>query len=515
MGMFSWLTERGKKTQVVNPEPPVIPIGDVPPILSRDVYRFNAFEQMLGVQGGRSARYDDLEAMDTGDIAALLDSVCHACLTFDQNDSDGTEMDRPVSFKVQALKSRNHRNAIDQVLRQTQLKDKLWYYLRDGIKYGDLFLELLVDKKLGLVGLQSYYPRSISVKTDNHNRLLVGADPDNAGQQFPYQQLTASNSVGASWSPADMIHWRWQPSDYYPYSIKGLLDDMRADWKKLSTMELAMVVARIVRAYPRNVHYVDTTGMGDQDAQRALGDYMRKVSFSLRRQQNQALNNGAGQPTAPDEELFVTTGYLKDPEGKLVPRLNKVDTIDPNAAGVSKITDVEYQRRKMFSRVPAEIIGIQSRNPKAINAQDVAFGRLIRYAQSRAEDLVRDVIDAGLILEGYDLGEVPYDVYWPRNTVGTNWLHADAQFRGSMSFMNWVGMGLSRREALKRNWGMTDDEVDKTLSDWKKEMADLGPLDQGTPAAKATAGNNSDALGPDADTDDIVELLNAEEDEAA
>lgn len=491
MGLFTWISDKLTRKQHLDPEPTVQPSGEIPQVISR----MEAFAAAFGVKSGRDARYDDFELMDSGDIAALLDAVCDAALMFDDNDGNGTESDRPFGFKVQ-VKSSRQRKVVDQILVQSRLKEKLWYYVRDCLKYGDCFIEPLVDGR-ELVGLQSYHPRSMLVQTDTRNRLRTGSDPDFPGQVLPYQQRNDKSEIVASWEPWQMLHFKWMPSDQYAYSAKSLLDDMRPDWKKLTSLETSMVVARVVRAYTRNVHYLDVTGLGDKEAQKMLADYVRRTSFSLRRQQDKV--------AAPDEEMFVTTSYLKDPDGKHLPRLNKIDTIDPNAAGLAKIEDIEYQRRKLFSRVPAEILGIQSRNPKAISAQDVAFGRLIRFTQARGEELVRDVIDTGLILAGYDLGSVVYELYWPRNTIGANWLHADAAFRQSMAFRNWVELGMPRREAQKRAWGKTDQEVTDSFAVWKKELTDLGPLDPGTKMAKAGAGSNSTESIVDPEADDMLD----------
>lgn len=482
MSIFTRVIDRLTKRYRVQQEPPIVPAGLIPPTQSR----LDEFAKSLGISSGRTARYDDFETMDHGDIAAMLDAVCDAALTFEETDGLGrTELDRPQAFKI-LVEDDNHRAVIGQILSNTRLKEKLWQYTRDGLKYGDLFIELLAGYQNVLVGLQSYNPRSIEIKTDNHNRLLTGIDPDSK-QPLPYLQVGTYGNVTTGWAPWEMLHWRWVPSDRFAYSEKSLLDDFRPDWIKLNKMELAMVVARVVRAYPRQVHYLDYTGLPETETRLALKDYMTRTSMNLR--------SRAGKTVAPDEDIFMTTGYLRDETGKLTPKLNKIETIDPRANGLTEISDIEYTRRKLFSRVPPEIIGISSNNVKDISSQDIAFGRLIRVVQTRLESLVREVLDVGLLLEGYETGSVNYAVLWPRMMVGTNWKLADAMFRTSMALRNYGEMGASRRWIFRTAWNMSSEEIDAMFEESDEELKRFGPFDPGTSLAKAKAGNNSSESG--------------------
>lgn len=498
MGFRHWLSEKLSDKTNVRPEPPVVPTGEVPLPASPDAARVDEWASALSVSPGRAARLSDFEAMDQGDFAALLDAVVDAALTFDEFSHNGTEADRPDCFKLQATKSR-HTKAIEAILVSSQIKSKLRVYLRYLLKYGDLFVEPLIAKDNSVAGVQSYHPRRMYVYTDEHNRLLTGTQD---GFPLPYQQRNSQNAIKAGWAPWELIHWKWLPSDQYAYSEKGLLDDYRADWKKLQALELAMVIARGTRAYPRHVHGVDTTGQNRIEAEGTLREYVRRVSFRNRRQQS----NGAYP--APDEDFYISKGYLPDGKGDLHPRLNEIQTIDPLGAGFSAIGDIQYIRRKVFSRVPGEVIGITDTASREITAQDLAFNRLIRYTQSRVEDLVRDVVDLGLVLNGYEIGSVPYYLQFPK-TLPSNWKFADAAFRTAMSYqVACKSLGLARRDALKRMYGMTDDEITATFGETEKEVQQLGPVDPKNVTGKIVGGNQSTESLDDAERD-LMEAMSA------
>lgn len=502
MSIFSAIIDatRKKPKIEVNPEPLVPPTGNIP-VLDTGQTRFDTVAQALGITGGSAARYLDFEQMDSGDIAALLDAVCDAALTFDESSTaDYSEVGRPKGFKIQSEKRATIKN-IEDILIKTKLKDKMWMYLRDGLKYGDIFLEFLADRKEGLVGLQSYAPSSIRVYTDDHNRLLTGTDSD-SGFPYPYIQLQqvqgqVTSTKVAGWAPWEMLHWKWMPHDRYAYSYKSLLDDYRPDWKKLVSLETAMVVARIVRAYTRNVHYLDTTGLPPAEQQRVLAEYVRRTSFSNRRARNTTV--------APDEELYMTTGYIADNSGHMHPRQSKIEVIDPKGNGLSRIADIEYQRRKLFSRVPGEVVGIQDNTLQSdITAQDLAFSRLIRYVQVRGEELVRDVVDTGLLLQGVDPANVRYDLVWPK-TINSNWKLADAQFRIALAMTAYANLGASREEIFGRAWNQSPPETEAMLKKWQDENDTYGAVNA-TDTNRTVGGNQSTGLDKTA-MDDIAEFL--------
>lgn len=502
MGFRSWVLDKLTVKQQVHPAPAVVPLGDIPLLQSADSARYDQWAAAIGITAGRVPRYDDFDSMDTGDIAALLDALVDAALTFDENDSDGTEIGRPVGFKIQA-KKRNHRKAIEEILVTSGLKRNLYCYLRYVVKYGDLFVEPLIDKGNLIVGTQSYNPRRMYVHTDAQNRLVTGTRD---GFPLPYQQQNDQGRLVAGWAPWELIHWKWFPSDQYAYSEKSLLDDFRADWKKLNSLELAMVVARVSRSYPRNIHVIDTTGMDQTTQDKHFRDYVNRTSMNRRRNR--------GQAPAPDEDLYLTTGYIRDEKGNLEKRLNDIKQQDPQGKGFSAIGDIEYLRRKLFSRVPGEVVGITNQSSREVTAQDVAFNRLVRYTQGRAEAFVRDVIDLGLLLKGHEVGSVPYDVVWPK-TIATSWKWSDAAFRQAMSYkVSTEALKLSRRAALRRMYGMTDDEIDQTFKEAEAEFKQFGPVDP--------SGDNDEIVGGNKSTEslrvplgDVIEGYEEDDDEAA
>lgn len=170
--------------------------------------------------------------------------------------------------------------------------------------------------------------------------------------------------------------------------------------------------------------------------------------------------NSDGLPVADvGEDLYVATGYTTTPDGKQVPKLNRVETEDPAMAGLENLGDVTYLRQKVWSFVPADIVGIKRNTSGDLDSQDLAYARLLRRAQRQLEVGIRQILDQVLLAAGRM--DVEYRVIFPVITVGAAWKHSDARFKDSMTLRNYLEMDvISRRYALKRSFNLSDREVE-------------------------------------------------------
>jgi hypothetical protein len=450
----------------------------------------------------RNARYVDFKAMDEGDIAAMLDDVVEAALTFDAGNvvSDALGTVGAFGFKLDGTKA-NAVRVIEDMCHYTGLRDRLPTLGRDLLKFGDGYLEHLDDGAGNILRVQTYYPDQIYV------------DADEKGNVNAYVQLDASSKVAAQWAVDEMVHFTWWPSDREPYSMKALLDDLRSDWTKLQQVEAGMVTGRVSRAYPRNVHYIDTTSQSQEDARKRIMNYIRAITRVQPKRTLDGINTVERQDLAPNEDIFVPTGMVQEPAPHgLKPKLNKIELLDPNLNGLAHIGDVEYLRRKMFSRVPADVVGIGQANVDLSN-QHIAYARLIRRLQQRLEVGLRELFTRTLLLAG--IAPDTLVITWPEITSGQNWKFVDAQYREAQREQLEIESGLfSRKDLLMERHGKSPTEADEILTRVEEEKARFAPpappqADPNAPnsrAAQAAAGdkagnakaNPHPADGPDA-----------------
>lgn len=460
--MALWDFLRRRKDEQTAKAPPATPtadpvgtVGELEPLAQSD--RKNPAAVVSAVlrtaqERGRAARYRDFELMDTGDIAAMIDAVVDSALTFE-------DVSTGRGFKIES-----DNPTVEQILQTAvrvgdlqQLADEV---CREMVKYGDAFVEpVFVGSEF--VGAQTYAPSEITRTQDDKGRLVRGKDDD--GFYVAFQQKR-NGQVVAGWQPWEMIHFKFAPSRRLIYSAKSLLDDIRTDWKKLQLVEQGMVVARITRAYPRRVHYLDVTNKEKVEQEQLLTRYIARMTKKVLGRKPETED---GFPVADvSEDLYLTTGYMTGPDGKPVPRLNRVETEDPAIAGLAAMSDVEYLRGKLWSAVPSDVVGIIRNTLGDMNSQDVAYTRLVRRVQRQLEVGLRALFDQILLTKGYLPGSVEYRVVLPTVDIKASWKHSDARFRASMTLRNYAEMGaISRRFMLRQAYNLSDLEIDRI---WKE-----------------------------------------------
>src|SRR5260221_12617463 len=282
------------------------------------------FPSLYRVERGREQRLKDLQEMDAGDLASLLDVTVEAAITFDEDESSDDPLLVPEGFKIVFLSSGPQkgraaygsqavRKVFEQVLADTRIRAELGTYARDMLKYGDGFGELVPrsDDDKTIVKVQHKLVPEIRVNWDIKGRLR--RDVDSEGRPLAYQQWQPSGRIFAGWYPEEMIHFKLYPDSAFRYSVKGLLDDIRPDWRKLSAVEQGMIIARVVRAYPRLLHVLDMTNKGDKEARKLLKDYIQGVT--MKAQPDGTIKK---QDLAVDEDYFMTSGFHSQQDGRLV-----------------------------------------------------------------------------------------------------------------------------------------------------------------------------------------------------
>lgn len=441
----------------------------------------HGFEEIFRLTRDRGERYRDFEEMDAGDVAAVLSALTEAALSYEDDAESETEMGRPMSFRVicEGYATAPKRAVIEQVLRDTHLKDRVQQYGREMLKYGDVFTELLLLPEGDLVGLQSYAPSSIVVGCDAHGQPL-GADREGRPQAF--QQRDETGRVLAAWDRYEVVHWKYVESDREVYAERSFLDDIRHDWRKLKWIEESLVIARLTRAYPRLLHWLDATGKTDKEATKLVTDYVRALT---------AKNVGGRPVKTPmtvDEDYFRTTGYTSGGDSRPYPRLDKVEMLDPRVSGLSEIADVSYLRSKLHCRTPADLVGIPQPATVDISAQELAMAKMIRHLQGQIATGVRQILDTALVLKGLTPGG--YFLEFPQPVASSNWKHADALFRTALAQRVWLEMNETSLEEIGRQYfNRTAEDMEKIFAEREKELVRFGPLS--TPNGQVVGGNTS------------------------
>lgn len=472
MGIFDDISRAWKAFTGVNeiesPEPKnvlpfVEPIGfglDVEPMSAKDRKDPSAVVQnalRAAQETTRAARYTDFDAMDSGDVGQMLDATVDSTVVFE----DDPEI---RVFKLEA-DDPNIKDLLEAATKAANIREVAEEILRDGYKYGDGFGEPVFQKK-ALVGIQTYSPKEIRTARNDKGELLDGTDTD--GFPIAFQQLKQGTIV-AGWKPYEMLHFKLFPNRKKLYSERGMLDPIRATWRKLEMVEQGMVVARISRAYPRRVHYLDVTGKDRSEQE----DFIKRFIYRLtNKSRGVKPTNSDGLPIIDvSEDLYLTTGYIPSPDGKsLQAMLNKTEIEDPATAGLSSLDDVYYLRQKLWSGAPSDLVGIKRNNTTDLDSQDLAYGRFLLRAQRQLEKWLRGVFDQVLLAAGKNPDEVQYSIILPTVNVRGSWKYADARFRESLTLRNYAEMGaISRQWMLARAYNLSEQEIKKIWAQIEEE----------------------------------------------
>ena len=252
----------------------------------------------------------------------------------------------------------------------------LYGWARTLCKYGDFFLYLDVDEKLGIQNV-------VAMPLSELER-LEGQDENNPNYlQFQW------NSGGLTFEDWQIAHFRILGNNKYnPYGT-SVLEGSRRIWRQLTLVEDAMMSYRIVRAPERRVFYVDVGAVAPQD----VSTYMQEVMTTLKR--NQIVDADSGRADLRYNPMSVEEDYYIPVRGGQ--QGTKIETL---AGGqfTSQIEDVKYLREKLFSaiKIPQAylVAGENAEDRTSLSQKDIRFARTIQRLQKA---LISELTKIGMV----------------------------------------------------------------------------------------------------------------------
>ena len=241
----------------------------------------------------------------------------------------------------------------------------LFSWARSMCKYGDFFLYLDLDEKVGITSV-------IGLPSAEVER-LEGEDKGNPGY-VQYQW----NTAGLTFENWQIGHFRVLGNDKYnPYGT-SVLEPARRIWRQLTLLEDAMMAYRIVRSPERRVFYIDVGSIPPQD----IEQYMQKAMTQMKR--NQVVDADTGRVDLRYNPLSVEEDYFIPVRGG-----QSGTKIEPLAGGkyTGDIDDVKYLRDKLFSalKIPASYLSSDAEkaaeDKTTLAQKDIRFARTIQRLQ--------------------------------------------------------------------------------------------------------------------------------------
>jgi hypothetical protein len=323
----------------------------------------------------RLERYIDFDQMEyTPEIASTLDIYADEMTTF----SDLQPLLHILCHNDEI------RSTINTLLYQIlNVEYNLYGWARSMCKYGDYYLYLDVDEKMGV--------QSVLALPTNEIERLEGEDKTNP------------NYVQFQWNSAGMTFENWQVANfrilgndkYAPYGT-SVLEPARRIWRQLTLLEDAMMAYRIVRSPERRVFKIDVGNIAPEDVEQ----YMEKVKTSLKR--NQVVDPDTGRVDLRYNPMSIDEDYYIPVRGGQSSEITNL----PGGAFTGDIDDVNYLRDKLFSalKIPRSYLarGEGAEEDKTTLAQkDIRFARTIQRLQRSVISELEKICLVHLYVLGY------------------------------------------------------------------------------------------------------------------
>jgi hypothetical protein len=424
---------------------------------------------MPRVEQQRRTRYSDYERMDKeAEVGAALDIYA---------DDATQENTREELFELTTDNDVLKRE-VERFIKQSRLDKHIWDIVRNVAKYGDCFVENVVDLnnvEKGIMRLKVLNPNFVYRIEDKYGYLKEFI------QEIP-EKNSNSSDLSQSFMPDkrkknmvklnkdQIVHFRRMTSDadYYPYG-KGVLAYAVRIFKSLMMMEDAMLIYRIQRAPERRAFYLETGNL----PQSKVEAFVERIKAKFKKQS--MWNSGSNtidyqyNPLTVDEDFFIP---IRNGQG------TKIDVL-PGAQNLGETDDVKYFRDKLLAalKVPKDFIVEKDKSPERkanLSQLDVKFAKAVQRLQRDVELGLNVLLKRHLTLVGMPkslIESVEMKLTSPSDMFEKRRLEVDEQKVRIVQAVK--GLMLFDDEYLyKEYFNMTDAEVEDMKERVKKQQAE-------------------------------------------
>ena len=495
-----------KITKAVSRYVPVAPKTQTNPNLIED-WGFsggnwqNILYDMLQKNAEDGQLYRDYDEMDTDvpEIAMALDVMTDFVVY-------PNHVDRSDVFEVRSSK---YQDIIDKVNKVIKPQQDLYAMIRDAIKYGDNFEEILRTKDYTPIGF-----KNIPIETTLVNM--------NNGMVNPERYLTQINTVTKkeiTTLKSDEVFHLCMKTDRRRHGQTGKgtskLQKARLIYRQVRLMEEGAIIKRLSKANNNIALMIDVGDLTGDDALDYIEKYRKRISRRKYIDPSTGKFSYKTNPMSVLEDLFLPTRQGSNAGAQV---LNQGSSSDHN------MTDVEYFQNKMIyaTGVPKLLIGKeQDVNSKSTSdMQFICFLRSIRRIQTCIEPTILAFYEQALRSFGVANPD-DLTVHWP--VIDT----IDEERKWRIEQLKWgVATVLSKDLTLiddyymyKNFMGFTDDQIKEITTRIdeaeEKAMEEFGDVDfEDDPNAGTGEPDAEDPETEDPESEEDTNPDNPEKDQA-
>ncbi len=420
----------------------------------------------------RKKRYREYEEMDEyPEVGAAFDIYADDA-TQRGNRGERWNIDSENSMVVDEVESFFSDIKLDKIL---------WDITRNTVKYGDCFIEMILNVEKPEEGIKK-------LKVLNPNYLLRVENEFGYLKKF-LQEIPSDDVMDVMYNGTgnqrpvkyieldkhQIVHFRMHTSDpiFYPYG-KSIAALCHRIFRSLKMMEDAMMIYRLSRAPERRIFYIDTGNLPTSKAEMFIERIKQKFKKEKFYQGNNSTVNARYNPMSLDEDFFVAT---KNGKG------TKIETL-PGATNLGEIEDVRYYRDKLLAalKVPKDYLVEKDKSPERkanLSQLDVKFARTIQRVQVDVETGLENLAKRHLQLRGFPaslIKKLRIRLPEPSDMSAKRKLDLDEQKIRVIQAAQGLQL-LPKKNLYKEYFDMTDEEADRTIQEMKKEQEEQMTMD--------------------------------------
>ena len=459
----------------------------------------------------RVERYMQYDTMDMdSEVNAALDILAEFCTQKDKENATPFHFyfkGKPTSTEVKLLK-----DSLQKWTKQQHFETRIFRIVRNTFKYGDCFFVrdpqtqkwLFVDAakvtKIIVNESEGKIPEQYVIKDINFNfKELIATTPHNTTNTAPSGTSSYSSGGGqgrgmvgaAAQSPGTRFHNQTNEvtvdakhvvhitlseglDNNYPFG-NSLLESVFKVYKQKELLEDAIIIYRIQRAPERRIFYVD---VGNMPAHMAMS-FVERVKNEIQ-QRRIPSSTGGGQnmvdasynPLSASEDYF----FPQTAEG----RGSKVETL-PGGTNLGEITDLRYFTNKLFRalRIPSAYLPTavdEAPNSLADGKVGTAYIQELRFNEycKRLQAMVVETFDVEFKYwmnnNGINIDSSLFELKFnePQNFAAYRQAELDTT-RAAIFAQVQEMPHLSKRFALKRFLGLSEEEIKENERMWREE----------------------------------------------
>lgn len=430
--------------------------------------------RLIELDQARHSYYKDFDDMDT-DVPELSSAIDVYADFVVSSPFSGDESSYEVEFATGV--SDSYADLVTKFEERLDLKESVWFLVRDMCKYGDSFYEIVATED-----------EVVKLKRLDVSTVFVNIKNNKVDKDKPYYQEAGTNRI--EFAPWEILHFK-VGGDVYGVE-NSILAKARRIYRLIRMLEDTILVTRLSRSTQRGVYKVDVTGMSENEA----AAYIRKLKLLNRRKvmfDSKGKLRADFNPLSETEDIYIPVRKGGGGDFQIV----------GGETHLGEIRDIEYFQNKLFTatRVPKALLGLERDvNAKAtLVQQNVSFLRMVkRYRTAFAKELKRLYL-IEFFLHGEELKDDEWQISFPSLFVQDELVAYQTQQvkLGLVGALAQLGVSVPAEWAIRFvGLNLSPDEMDELVELIKKGGDDLGTIGGQQPDLSALLGMAGGAEQP-------------------